>query len=70
MANCSTCKHNSYIDIKDCGWFLCSHPVIISKTPKAEASDPKFVGLMTTDFPISWLHNCDDCPTWESVSHD
>lgn len=65
--DCRTCKHNTYIGIKDCAWFCCSHPVVISKAPKPAEGDPSFVSLMTTDFPISWIHNTENCPTYESA---
>jgi hypothetical protein len=67
MADCRTCKHNSYGDspnLKD--WVDCTHPITLAKTPKPEAGDPAWVNAMTSDMTVSDMACLiSDCPAWE-----
>lgn len=68
MADCRTCKHNTYIDIKDCQWVCCSHPSTILKTPRWAEGDPAWVNLMTADIPVSRLSELGNCTTFEAAA--
>jgi hypothetical protein len=70
MADCSTCKHNTYAGrpaISD--WVDCSHPVTIAKTPKPEKGDPEWVNFMTADRRVPEMANMMEgrsCAAWEA----
>lgn len=69
MADCRTCKHNSYLSdpgIK--GWVSCSHPLTVQKQPRWEKGDPAWINALTGDMPLSRIDEIGDCPTHEPQS--
>jgi hypothetical protein len=69
MANCLTCKHNSYLSNPAItGWVSCCHPVTLQKQPRWEKGDPAWVDAMTGDRPVSQLADIGDCSAYEAKS--
>lgn len=70
MADCMSCKHNSYKDAGIADWVSCCHPVTIRKTPRWEKGDPAFVNWMTGDVHVSRIDEIGDCPAHEPADLD
>jgi len=68
MSDCRTCKHNTYIDIKDCSHFCCCHPITLARGPKRQDGDPAMVDFRTSDVPLRDLEYFQNCPTYESAA--
>lgn len=63
--DCRNCRHNTYVDIVDCRWVDCIHPITLAKGPRWEPGDPSFVNMRTADLPLSRLSEVADCPCWQ-----
>lgn len=68
MAQCLTCKYNSYRELGDGirdEWVSCIHPVTLARGPHWHKGDPTIVNYRTGDVPVSELRNFEECPTYE-----
>jgi hypothetical protein len=65
--DCRTCKHNTYIDIKDCSHVSCGHPITRAKEPRFATGDPAMVNFRTGDVPLRDLEYFQDCAAYEAV---
>jgi hypothetical protein len=66
--DCRTCKHNTYIDIKNCSHVCCCHPVTIKKAVRWEKGDPAMVNFRTSDVPLRDIGYFQDCPAYEAAA--
>jgi len=66
MANCATCKHNSYVNLET-DWVSCGHRTTLAKQPRWEFGDPIAVNAMTSDWRASEAAAWDVCPTYEQA---
>jgi len=64
MADCRTCKYNSYANIHT-AWVSCAHPVTLTKKPRPASGDPIWIDLMTSDVPVMRIGELADCPAHE-----
>lgn len=67
MADCLTCKHNSYRDLPENEWVHCVHPITLRKGPHWEKGDPAMVDWRTGDVHVKDLRDMlrDGCSTHE-----
>lgn len=66
--DCRTCKHNSYLDIRDCDFVSCGHPKTLAKAVRFEKGDPAWVNALTGDIHVSQIPGLelDKCECWEA----